>query len=105
MIGGEASGLAFREGKAGHHFEDTNPFLVHIVETDPSSRPYIDYRRNKAQTVLLNQIYGSNRGYNNYNNIGYRIIQQESELISTETWKQWQAYGEAKERVDSYRAA
>ena len=105
MIAGEASGLAFREGKAGHHFEDTNPFLVHIVETDSSSRPYIDYRRNKAQTVLINQIYGSNRQYNNYNNMGYRIIQHESELITSETWKKWQAYGEAKQRVENYRAA
>ena len=48
MIGGQAAGLAFREGKAGHHFEDTNPFLPHAVKRDAISS-FIEYRRNKAQ--------------------------------------------------------
>ena len=60
MIGGQAAGLAFREGKAGHHFEDTNPFLPHGVKLD-DSQSFFEYRRNKAQAQLMNQIYGENR--------------------------------------------
>ena len=32
IINGMPAGLAFREGKAGKHFEDANPFLPHIVK-------------------------------------------------------------------------
>ena len=33
--------IIFREGKAGHHFEDTNPFLVHLVKKKyPASDQY-----------------------------------------------------------------
>lgn len=32
VVAGEPSGLAFREGKKGEHFQDSNPFLVHMVK-------------------------------------------------------------------------
>ena len=74
MIGGQASGLAFREGKAGHHFEDTNPFLPHVVQKG-ASRSFIEYRRTRAQGDLMNQIYGRGRKHSSPGNSdGYRII-------------------------------
>lgn len=35
MVRGMPAGLAFREGKIGHHFEDSNPFLLHSVKNQP----------------------------------------------------------------------
>ena len=99
MIGGKASGLAFREGKAGHHFEDTNPFLVHQVKTDSSRESFIEYRRNKAQAKLLSQIYGEDRQYNSFNNAGYKVVEQETEL-DIESWRTWHSFLPTLDRVN-----
>ena len=32
MIGGVPAAIIYREGKEGHHFEDINPFLLHLVK-------------------------------------------------------------------------
>lgn len=37
MIAGMPAAIVFREGKQGDHFEDTNPFLLHLVKDDIST--------------------------------------------------------------------
>jgi len=44
------AGLAFREGKAGTHFEDANPYLPHVVTTTDSWT--LNFEMTKAQNAI-----------------------------------------------------
>jgi len=51
------AGLSFREGKAGTHFEDANPFLPHVVKT--TDEWTLNFELTKAQNVIRKKLYNN----------------------------------------------
>lgn len=49
------AGLIFREGKAGTHFTDYDPFLQHIVSEQ--SMDQLEFRLNQKQYDIRNKLY------------------------------------------------
>lgn len=48
--------LSFREGKAGKFFEDSNPFLPHIVKGKKA--PELNFSYTKKQGEIRKRLYG-----------------------------------------------
>jgi len=60
IINGMPAGIIFREGKAGKHFEDGNPFLLHTVRGKNAGT--FKFRMTKEQQRLRNRFYKSLTG-------------------------------------------
>jgi len=50
------AGINFREGKAGHHFSDSDPFLLHTVKGTTS--PTFNFKVTSAQRAIREKLYG-----------------------------------------------
>ena len=58
IIGGQPASIIFREGKAGKHFEDSNPFLLHTVQGDSHETFY--FNNKEATEAKRRALYGGN---------------------------------------------
>merc|ERR1712196_594577 len=56
VVGGMPASIIFREGRAGRHFEDSNPFLLHTVRSETAD-PF-NYRLSDNQRAIRDKIYG-----------------------------------------------
>lgn len=71
IIGGQPAGIIFREGKAGKHFEDSNPFLLHTVKGDSNEQFYFnghEYIADKRRALYGGKLMTDNTIYRKYGN-------------------------------------
>jgi hypothetical protein len=101
MIAGQPAAIIFREGKAGHHFEDSNPFLLHLVKGNPDHNK-ITWKNSAKQAELRKKIYGKHQMSSIKFKKQVHAIQNKLGP-NKEKCKSWFAYPYAQVSTEKYR--
>jgi len=97
------AGLAFREGKAGTGFEDSNPFLIHTVKSGSkdnfifnTTQKHIEWRESLYSKTIkpIYQKYGGKIGYNIKKVSNYQTTPSEVAI----PYEKWPSYISQKKK-------